>query len=207
MVKVAVSAHVCTVKSQRSFERWRAWRSEAEETRVRECAGCPDLILEGTVVLGEECLFPWHLIGGACVMEPLLSSMNGIPWSPFVVQLLNHFWFFVTPWTAARHASLSFTISRSFLIPMSIELVMPSKHFILCHPLLLLPSIFPSIRVFCSESDLQIRWPKYWSFSPSNEYSGLISFKINWFELLAVHGTLTESSPAPQFRSINEKDP
>ena len=162
----------------------------AEETRVRECAGCPDLILEGTVLLGEECLFPWHLIGGACVMEPLLSSMNGIPWSLFVVvQLLNHFWLFVTPWSAARHASLSFTISLSFLIPMSIELVMPSNHFILCLSLLL-PSIFPSIRVFCSESDLQIRWPKYWSFSPSNEYSGLISFKINWFKLLAVHGTL-----------------
>ena len=99
----------------------------------------------------------------------------------------------VTPWTAARQASLSFTISRSLLKLMSIESVMPSNHLILCHPLLLLPSIFPSIRVFSNESVLH-RWPKYWSFSfnisPSTEYSGLISFRIDWFDLLAVQGTL-----------------
>ena len=99
-----------------------------------------------------------------------------------------------TPWTTARQASLSFTISWSVLKFMSIELVMPSNHLILYHSLLLLPSIFPSIRVFSSESAPLIRWPKYWSFSysisPSNEYSGLISFKTDWLDLLAVQGTL-----------------
>ena len=88
----------------------------------------------------------------------------------------------------------------------SIELVMPSNHFILCHPLLLLPSIFPSIRVFSNESALCIRWPKYWTFnfsiSPSNEYSGLISFRMDWLDLLVVQGTLKESSPTPQFKNI-----
>ena len=102
--------------------------------------------------------------------------------------------FFATPWTAARQASLSITNTQSWLKLMSIELVMPSKHFILCHPLLLPPSIFPSIRVFSNESVLRITWPKYWSFSfsisPSSEYSGLISFRINWFDLYAVQGTL-----------------
>ena len=100
----------------------------------------------------------------------------------------------VTPWTAARQASLSITNSRSFLKLMSVELVMPSNHLILCCPLLLLPSIFPSIRVFSNESALLIRWPKYQSFSfiisPSNEYSGLISFRMDGLELLAVQGTL-----------------
>ena len=100
----------------------------------------------------------------------------------------------MTPWTAAYQASLSFTISQCLLKLMSIESVMTSNHLIFCHPLLLLPSIFPSIRVFSSESVLCIRWPKYWSFSfnksPSNEYSGLISFKIDWLDLLAVQGTL-----------------
>ena len=99
-----------------------------------------------------------------------------------------------TPWTAAYQASLSITNSWSLLKLMSIELVMPSNHLILCHPLVLLPSIFSSIRVFSSESVLPIRWAKYWSFSfsisPSNKYSGLISFRIDWFDLLAVHGTL-----------------
>ena len=100
----------------------------------------------------------------------------------------------VTPWTAARQASLSFTVSRSLLKLMSIGSVVPSKHLILCSPLLLLPSIFPSIRVFSSELALHIRCPKKWSFSfsisPSNEYSGLISFRIDWFDLLAVQGIL-----------------
>ena len=99
-----------------------------------------------------------------------------------------------TPWTATCQASLSFTIICSLLEFMSIESMMPSNHLILCHPLLLLPSIFPSIRVFSNESVLHIRWPKYWSFnfsiSPSNEYSGLISFRIDWFDLLAVQGNL-----------------
>ena len=99
-----------------------------------------------------------------------------------------------TPWTAAHQASLSITNSPSLLKLMSMELVMPSNHLILCHPLLLLPSIFPSIRVFSNESVLRITWPKFWSFSfsisPSNEYSGLISFRINWLNLLAVQGTL-----------------
>ena len=108
------------------------------------------------------------------------------------VQLLSHVQVFVTPWTA-RQASLSITISQSFLKLMSIESVVPSNHLTLCHPLLLLPSIFPSIRVFSNESVLPIRWPKYWSFSfirsPSNEYSGLISFRIDCFDLLEVQGT------------------
>ena len=99
-----------------------------------------------------------------------------------------------TPWTAAHQASLSITNSRSSLRLMSIELVMPFNRLILCHPLLLLPSIFPSIRVFPNELALHIRWPKYWSFSfrisPSNEYSGLISFRMDWLDLLAVQGTL-----------------
>ena len=110
------------------------------------------------------------------------------------VQSLSDVQLFVTPWTAAHQASLSFTISWSLLKVMSIELVMLSNHLILCCPLLLLPSIFPSIRVFCNEWALCIRWPKYWTFSfsssPFNEYSGLISFRIDWFELLAVQGTL-----------------
>ena len=110
------------------------------------------------------------------------------------VQLLSRVRLFVTPWTAAHQASLSITNSQSLLKLMPIELVMPSNHLILCHPLLLLPSIFPSIRVFSSESALHIRWPKYWSFnfniSPANEYSGLISFRMDWLDLLAVQGTL-----------------
>ena len=110
------------------------------------------------------------------------------------VQSLSHIQLFATPWTAARQASLSVTSSQSLLKLMSAELVMPSNHLILCHLLLLLPSIFPSIRVFSNESVLCIRWSKYWSFSfsisPFNEYSGLISFRIDWLDLLAVQGTL-----------------
>ena len=110
------------------------------------------------------------------------------------VKSLSHVWLFGTLWSAARHSSLSINNSQSLLKLMSIELVMLPNHLILCHPLLLLPSIFPSIRVFSCESVLHIRWPKYWSFSfsisPSNEYSGLISFRIDWFDLLAVHRTL-----------------
>ena len=111
-----------------------------------------------------------------------------------------------TPWTAARQASLSISSSQSLLKLMSIELVMPSNHLILCCPLLLLPTIFPNIRVFSSESALHIRWPKDWSFSfnisPSNEHPGLISFRMDWLDLFAVQGTQV-SSPTPQFKSIN----
>ena len=110
------------------------------------------------------------------------------------VQSLNRVQLFVTPWTVAHQASLSITISWSLHKLMSIESVMPFNDFILCHPLLLPPSIFPSIRVFSNESVLRIRWPKYCSFnfniSPSNEYSGLISFRMDWLHLLAVQGTL-----------------
>ena len=112
---------------------------------------------------------------------------------------------FVTAWIAARQASLSITNSWSLLKLMSIESVMPSNHLILCHPLLL-PPIPPSIRVFSSESDLRIRWPKYWSFSlsiiPSKEHPGPISFRMDWLDLLAVQGAL-KNSPTPQFKSIN----
>ena len=111
-----------------------------------------------------------------------------------VIQLLSSVQFFMTPWTTALQASLKFTISQSLFTLMSIELVMPSNHLILCRPLLLLPSNFPSIRIFSSESALCIRWPEYWSFSfsisPCSEYSKLISFRIDWFDLLAVQGTL-----------------
>ena len=105
---------------------------------------------------------------------------------------LSRVWLFVTPWTAARQASLSFVISQSLLKFMSIESVMPSNHFVLCWPLLLLLLILPSIRVFSNDLALRIRWPKYRSFSisPSNEYSVLISFRMDWLDLLAVQGTL-----------------
>ena len=107
-----------------------------------------------------------------------------------VVHSLSHVRLFVTPWTAACQASLSFIISQSLLKLTSIELVMPSNHLILCNPLLLLPSILPSIRVFSNESAFHISWPKYWSvsISPSNEYSGLISFRIDWFDILLSKG-------------------
>ena len=110
----------------------------------------------------------------------------------YSVQSLSRVWPFVIPGTAACQASLSITNSRSLLKLVSIELMVPSNQLILCHPLLLLPSIFPSIRVFSNETVLRIKWPKHWilnfSISPSNEYSGLISFQIDWFDLLAVQG-------------------
>ena len=127
-----------------------------------------------------------------CISRELTSLLT--PTMPYLVQSLSHVWLFVTPWTAAYQASLFITNSWSLLKLMSIESVMPSNHLNLCHPLLLLPSIFPSIWVFSNESALRIRWPKYWSFSfsisPSNEYSGLISFRMDWLDLLAVQGTL-----------------
>ena len=129
------------------------------------------------------------LTGAAVTKHHRVGGLNS------VVQLLSHVRL-CNPWYGARQASLSFTItiSQSLLKLMSVESVMPSKHLVLCHPLLLLPSILPSIRVFSSDSVLFIRWPQFWSFSfrisPSNEYSGLISFRIGWFDLLAVQGAL-----------------
>ena len=112
-----------------------------------------------------------------------------------LVQSLSHVQLFATPWTTACQASVSISNCQSLPKPMSIKSVMPSNHVILCHPLLLLPSIFPSIRVFSNESALRIKWPKYWSFSfnirPSNEHPGLISFRMDWLDLLAVQGTLS----------------
>ena len=126
------------------------------------------------------------------------------------VQSLSGVWLFVTPWNAAIQASLSIANSRSLLKFMLIESVMPSNHLILCRPILLLPSVFPSIRVFSNESALHIRWPKYWSFSfnisPSNEYSGLISFRMDWLDLCSPRDS-QESSPTPQFISINSSAP
>ena len=144
---------------------------------------------------------PSHLSSFYCLHRCALSSMS-YRWNHtehrlfrfVVVQLLSHVQLLETPQTAAHQASLSFTISQSLLKLMSIELVMLSNHLILCRPLLLLPSIFPSIRVFSNVSVLPIRWPKYWSFSfsisPSNEHLGLISFRMDRLDLLAVQGTL-----------------
>ena len=121
-------------------------------------------------------------------------SLYGFLFLVAVVQSLSHVQLFATAWTAARQTSLSFTISQSLLKLMSTESVMPSNHLVLCCPLLLLPSVFPSIGVFSNESPLHIRWPKDWIFSfsisPFNEYSGLISSKVDWLDLLAVWGTL-----------------
>ena len=141
-------------------------------------------------------LRPWDFPGNS----------TGVGCHCLLSLLLSHVQLFATPWTAACQASLSFTLSQNLLKLKSIESVMPSNHLILCH-LLLLPSISPSIRVFSNELALCIRWPKYWSFgsiiSLSNEYSGSISFRIDWFGLLAVQGALKESSPASQFERIN----
>ena len=115
--------------------------------------------------------------------------MRTLLWSLSSVQSFSRVQLFVTPWTAARQASLSITNSQSLLKLMSIELVMPSNHLILCHPFLLLPSIFPSIRIFSNASVLHIRWPKYWIFS-FGKYSGLISFRMDWLDLLAIQGNL-----------------
>ena len=135
-----------------------------------------------------------HIYDNNTAEAMLCLSHCFIPVGVFV-QLLSCVWLFATPWTSAPQVSLSiwfFTISRSLLKLMSIELVMPTNRLILCRPFLPLPSVFPSIRVFSSGSVLCIRWPKSWSFriSPSSEYSGLISFRIDWFDLLAVQGTL-----------------
>ena len=134
-----------------------------------------------------------------------IALVSGVQQSGSIVssvQLLSRVQLFATPWIAARQASLSITNSQGSLKLMSIESVMPSSHLILCCPLLLLPPIPPSIRVFSNESTLRMRWPKYWSFSfsisPSKGHPGLISFRMDWLDLLAVQGT-----PTPQFKSIN----
>ena len=130
-----------------------------------------------------------------CLLTICISSLGNCLSRFFFssVQSLSRVWLFVIPWTAARQASLAITNSRSLPKLMSIELVMPSNHLILCHPLFLLASIFPSIRVFSNESVILIRWPKHWSFSvsisPSNEHSGLISFRMDWLDLLKVQRT------------------
>ena len=147
----------------------------------------------------------------SCVGRQILTTKtprkSHIGWSVQFssVQSLSHVQLFAMPWIAAHQASLSITSSWSLLKLMPIELVMPSRHLILCCPLLLLPPVPPSIRVFSNESTLHMRWPKYWSFSfsisPSNEHPGLISFRMDWLDLLAVQGTL-KSSPTPQFKAL-----
>ena len=140
---------------------------------------------------------PLYFCGLSCNVSSLTYNFIYLSFLFFSIQLSSvtqSCSTLVTPWTVARQASLCISDSRSLLTLMSIESVIPSNHLILCHPLLLLPSIFPRIRVFSNESVLHIRWPKYWSFSfsisPSNEYSGLISFRVYWLDLLAVQGTL-----------------
>ena len=139
-----------------------------------------------------DCSLPGSSVHG--IFQAIVLEWIAIFFSVVVVQSLSHVQFPAIPWTVARQASLSFTISQSLFKLMSIESVMPSHHIILYYFLLHLPAIFPSIRVFSNESVLCIRWPKYWSFSfsisPSNEYLGLISFRIDWFDLLALQGTL-----------------
>ena len=138
-------------------------------------------------------LISWPL----CLLYSLIHSFSHLfmlVWSHVVVQLFIHVQLFVTPWIAAHKASLSFVISLSLLKLISIEVVMPSNHLVLCHRLLFMPSVFTSISNFSIESALCIGWPRYWtlnfSISPSNEYSGLISFRIDWIDLLAVQETL-----------------
>ena len=143
---------------------------------------------------------PVSIVGGSVKCCVCCGECSGVPQnvkrgvSVSSVQLLSHVQLSATPWTVACQASLSITNSWSLLKLMSIESVLPSNHLIFCHLLLLLPSIFPSIRVFSNESALHIRWPKYWNFSfnisPSNEHLGLISFRMDWLDLLAVQGTL-----------------
>ena len=134
-------------------------------------------------------LWDWVATTALTIMKILLHQLSSAQFSSS-----GHGWLFVTLWTAARQASLSITNSRSSPKSMSIELIMPSNHLILCHPLLLLPSIPPSIRVFSNESTLRMRWPRYWSFcfniSPSIEHPGLISFRMDWLDLLVVQETL-----------------
>ena len=149
---------------------------------ISVCLHC----LNPTDVYFELCDCGWN---SSLIKLKLIISKACLRVIILVVYLPSHVWLFTTPWTATCQASLSLTISQSLPKFMSLALVMPSSHLILCHSLLFLPSIFPSFGIFSSESALCIRWPKYWSFSfsisPSNEYSGLIAFKVDWFDLLA----------------------
>ena len=139
-------------------------------------------------------------------MSKLNDTPTGTMTAPSSCSVTHHVRLFVTSWTAAHQVSLSFTISRNLLKLMSLELVMPPNHLVLCSHLLILSSVFPSIRVFSNESALCIRWPKYWSFSfnisPSNEHLGLISFRMDWLDLCSPRDS-QESSPTPQLKSIN----
>ena len=164
------------------------------------------VLTQEAVTVDEICASKFRRPWGVQKVKGQSLMVSDLPLSS--VQSLSHVQLFVNPWTAPHQAFLSITNSWSLLKLMSIESVMPSNHLILCHPLLLLPSIFPSIRVFSNESILRIRWPKYrslsFSISPSNEYSGLISIRVNWLDLLAVQGTLKSlfqhhSSKAPIF--------
>ena len=156
------------------------------------CTGFEGLLCPHGVPLPSGLVFKFILPPRGTHLEGKLTKSHPSPILLVAVQLLSDVRVFVTPWTAARQASLSITNSRSSLTLMSIYSVMPSNHLILCHSLLLLPSVFPSIRVFSNELAFHIRWPKYWSFSfgisLSNEYLGLISFRIDWFDLLSVQG-------------------
>ena len=141
----------------------------------------------------KKCIISFYYKLVLALIISIMKAFSVLEIVVFVVQSPSRIWLFATPWTAARRASLSITSSRNLPKLMPIKSVMPSDHLILCRPLLLLPSIFPNIRGFSNEFALLIRWPNYWSFSfsisPSNEYSGLIFFRMDWFDLLAVHGT------------------
>ena len=164
-----------------------------------------NIFLENTLYRTKD----WDMSVGS--LKSAISNLSMLQWFVFHSilrfssdQLLSCVQLFVTPWTAASPASLSITNSQTLLKLMSVELVMPSSHLILCRPLFCMSSIFPSIRVFSNDSVLSIRWPKYWSFSmnPASEYSGLISFRMDWLDLLTVQQTL-KSSPTPQPKTIN----
>ena len=159
------------------------------------CTGFEGLLCPRGVPLPSGLVFKFSLPPRGTHLGGETDKGSPIPYPTCCSSVTHRVQLFVTPWTAAHQASLSFTISLSlFKLTSSIESVMPFNHLLLCRLLLLLPSVFPSIRIFSNESVLHIRWPKYWSFnfsvSPSNEYSGLISFTIDWFDLLAGQGTL-----------------
>ena len=161
--------------------------------------GLISLLSEGlSGVFSITTIWKHQFLGTQPLYGPTLTFIHDYCKNHVAVQLLSHVWLFVTPWTGACQEPLSFTISQSLLKLMFIEMMMPSNHLILCHPPLFLPSIFPSIRVIFNEMALYIRWPKYWSFSfsisLSNEYSGLISFRIDWFDHLAVQGVFSNTT-------------
>ena len=181
----------------------RVWKSWEGEGKLKELRCSFQGWIEKEWELCSKCSKDCHHLWGAGIAPRVTrgrarifswESLGFLTLGNIVVQLLSCVQLFATPWTAAHQTSLSITNSQSLLKLMSIELVMPSNHLILCRPLLLLPLIFPSIEVFPNESVLLIRWPEYWSvsfsISPSNEYSGLISFRTDWFDLLTVKGTL-----------------